>query len=113
MSVGIVVKKYEGYNQALGKYINSRSDFYNTMKKLGCDFQEKVKVKNCDPKPYEPSKWSRDMVGTIKQSKNRKKKKHWRPGDRFFDQLKQRGITKEKYDEARKLSDKNQGGFNS
>ena len=104
---------WEGYQQALGCYTTSKRDFLNKMKAMGCEFADKVKVGNTEPKPYERSKWAADMHSTVILSKTGKKA--WKPGDRFMDQLKKRKITKEKFQEAQQMAknkkfDKN-GGF--
>jgi len=90
----IIVKSYSGYNRALGKHITSKKDYFETMKKMGCAPSDKVTVGSKDLKPYEPSKWAREMVSDIK-SRNGKK-----PGGKFYDELAKKGVTKESYEKA-------------
>lgn len=103
MSPNIIVKKFDGYNHALGKHINSQRDYIETMKRLGCMPSEKVTVKKEERKPYEMSKWGKEMVADISNRKGRK------PGERFLDELSKRGYDKKSYEKAQEIANGHSG----
>lgn len=101
-------KNWEGYQHSLGCYTTSKRDFLNKMKAMGCDFADKVKVKDTTPPAYQRSKWAKDMSATALACK--KGKKPWRPGDRFIDELRKRGINSKSHENAMKMAKESQGG---
>ena len=67
MSIGIIVKNYEHYSNAFGKYISSKKQYDYEMKKggyvpyeQGCDMAKSAKIR----KDYIPSKKAIEIVNT-------------------------------------------------
>lgn len=75
--VGIVVKRYEHFNRAMGKYITSRQHYEREMAKGGyIPFAEAEKIASKAraerDKPYKLSEKARAVIESAKQSSDRK-----------------------------------------
>jgi len=91
---GIVVKNYEGFNRAMGKYITSKKHYQDEMRKGGyCTFEKAEelasKARRENHKPYEGlSDKARGIINTVKQQD----KKNFKLSDRTIDAMKELGV---------------------
>ena len=92
----IIVKRYEHYNRALGKYIHSKKQYKEEMKRggfvsfeKGKEIAEKARTKM--RKSYgKLSDKSMDIIRSAKQMKDHKGR--IRPGGRMIDAMKEVGV---------------------
>ena len=95
-------------NWAMGKYVHTKQDYLDTMKKMDLVPYEKPKEQG-DP-VYKSSKWSHDMVNEIQRSGGK-------PGSKFYQELEKKGVSREKIkqmnDNRRTLDyiDNSKGGY--
>ena len=96
MSFGIIVRKYDGYNSAMGKHITSKKHYQEEMRKGGyisydkaCQNAESVEHKRNSTK-LELSQKAREIIETAKLSADRKGRV--RCGDRIIDAMKDVGV---------------------
>ena len=75
--------------------------YYDDMKRRGLEPYNPSSIKKSEPKPYEPSEWSKEMHRDIVNRNGRP------PGDRFIAELEKRGQTQKRYEEARRIADAN------
>lgn len=94
MSFNIIIRKYEGYNSAMGKYIHSKREYMNEMEKgeyisyeKACQIAESVKNKK---KSLELSAKAQEVIKTAYNSKDSKGKVSL--GDRTIDAMKEIGV---------------------
>jgi hypothetical protein len=50
------------YNEALGKFVSTKEEYKSDMKRMGLEPFDPSTVKKVEPKPYELSKWGKDMI---------------------------------------------------
>lgn len=100
----IIVKKhgeskrfYPHMNREMGKYYHSSKDYVADMKKAGVEPYRGASKKK-EVKPYERSQWCKEMLSDISRRKGAK------PGSGFINELKKRGYTQERFEEARRLA---------
>jgi len=86
------------FNRELGKKYYSEKDYYSDMKKAGLEPYNPNSVKRHSPKPYVASEWARDMQQDIRDRKGRA------PGGRFIEELRKRGYTQERANEAMRIA---------
>lgn len=86
------------FNRELGGYYHSSKDYVADMKKIGAEPYRPDKVKKASSIPYQRSKWCNDMIADIKNRKGGK------PGDKFLNELAQRGYSQKSYNKARRLA---------
>lgn len=112
----IIVKNYEHYNKAFpvwdtpkGKYIKSRDHYEQTLKEQNMVPEEKRKLRNCDPKPYIPSKKALEIMASARNSKEKNGKV--RLSDRTIDALQGIGAINKKIPEYMNVPDQPKAGF--
>ena len=86
------------YNRELGKKYYDKREYLSDMKKAGLEPYDPSRVKKREDKPYERSEWAREMHKDIKDRNGRP------PGDRFVKELENRGYTKERFNQARRMA---------
>lgn len=79
--VGIIVKNFEHYNRAMGKYISSQRHYEEEMKKGGYVKMEDAisvsnKVKRDQKRDYSLSEKARGIIETVKSSADKKGNVH-------------------------------------
>lgn len=91
----IIVKRYEHFNSAMGKYITSKKHYESEMAKGGYipfdkaqEIAEKAKEKN--RKPYILSNKAKAVIEAAKTSADRKGRLHC--GDRLIEGMKEVGV---------------------
>ena len=96
MTFGIIVKKYDHYNRAMGKRITSKKHYQEEMKKGGyipydqaCQIAESIEQKRNNPK-LELSQKAREIIETAKLTADRKG--NVKCGDRMIDAMKDVGV---------------------
>ena len=92
----VIVKRYDGYNRALGCYINSKAHYEKVMKEKGCvSYDEGMKLvdkaQTRGYKPYDkPSEKTMEIIRTAKQVAD--KKGNLKCSDRMIDGMKEVGV---------------------
>lgn len=86
------------FNKELGKRYYTAKDYYSDMKKAGLEPYNPNSVAKKEPKKYERSAWANSMLQDIRNRNGAK------PGDRFVQELVNRGYTQERAQEARRLA---------
>lgn len=111
----IIVKKYEGYNRAMGKYITSREHYEKEMVKGGYVPFEKAaaiaeKTKQEQRKEY--NGLSKQAMEVCKAARDQADKKgNLKPSSRLIDGMKQAGVC---FDLSKLPKEpKNKGGFDA
>ncbi len=95
MSFNIIVKRYEGYNSALGKYIGSKRQYDNEMSKQGMVSFEKAEqiaesVRSKQKKPYILSGKAKQIINSARFSSDKDGKVHL--SDRLVEGMKEVGV---------------------
>jgi len=92
----IIVKKYSHYNRSMGKYINSKKQYDEEMKKGGyisydeaCRRADKIQSQRDNP-DLKPSRKVLDIIESAKNSKD--KKGNVKLSDRTIDAMKELGV---------------------
>lgn len=114
--MNIIVKRYEHFNSAMGKYISSKRHYDNEMAKggyvsyeEGCRMADKVKTRD---KKYELSPKARAIIASAKGSAD--KKGNIKQSDRLITGMKEIGVSFGITDNNKNILPKHyqeQGGF--
>lgn len=87
-------------NRELGNQMfYSERDYTKAMKDAGVEPYRPDKIAKPNIPAYARSQWAIDMHNDIKNRGGRK------PGDRFIAELEKKGMTKARYEEARRIAD--------
>lgn len=111
----IIVRNYEHYNKAIGKYITSKRHYEQEMAKGGFVPFEKAEqmaenARSHMHKPYVLSEKTKKFLGEIKMLADRKG--NIKPSDNFIKGLQEHGVKVDcQYDKLPKAY--RQGGFNA
>ena len=90
----IIVRKYDGPNRALGKYIRGKHHYNEEMKRQGMVSKEKgdEMARKAEESMKKPYKVSNDTLGFIRDAKMHSKNGKLKLSDREIDFMKKKGV---------------------